>query len=70
MWGSLRLALITACNEHAQLDEDEVLLTKAAKLLYKIIGQNSELTRFDHLQSKFRKLQCKKQRPTTTDFPY
>ena len=53
---------------HEQIDDDdEVLLTKAAKLLYKIIGKHSELTRFDYLRSKFRKLQCKKQRPTTTE---
>ena len=40
---------------HEQLDDDEVLLTKAAKLLSKIIGKNSELTRFDHLRSRFKK---------------
>ena len=40
---------------HKQIDDDEVLLTKAAKLLYKIIGKHSELTRFDYLRSKFRK---------------
>ena len=47
---------------HEQIDDDEVLLTKAAKLLYNIIGKHSELTIFDYLRSKFRKLQCKKQR--------
>ena len=52
---------------HEQLDDDEVLLTKAAKLLSKIIGKNSELTSFDHLRSRFKKLKCKKQRPTTTE---
>ena len=47
-------------------DENEALQTKAAKLIYKVIGQNADLTRFDQLRLMFRdQHQNKKQKPTS-----
>ena len=50
----------------AQSDGDnDTLQTKASKLIYKVIGQNADLIRFDQLRVMFREqLQHKKRKPT------
>jgi hypothetical protein len=46
-------------------DVTEILQTKAAKLILKVIGINSDLTRFDQLRSKLKEeAQNKKRKPT------
>lgn len=54
-------------DQIANSNENKALQTKAANLLYEVIGQNPSLTRFDQLRQKLKQVQLKKQKPTRSD---
>ena len=54
-------------DQIANSNENKALQTKAANLLYEVIGQNTSLTRFDQLRQKLKQVQLKKQKPMRSD---
>jgi len=52
---------------HAADESPYSFQTKAAKLIHKVIGLNSYLSRFDVLQAKLKSKKLEKQKPTPTE---